>query len=413
MRQFTDKRRPISLNILASSSKKAAATKAKTKSTKKKTTNAADAAAAQNNFASTYVSSPVRETARPPKGGKNKLIDDEAYDVDDSDEAFEPADRLHPNGYGRDGFVVDDDDDDDFVDDENDGFIPVREDNHNRRSRSRPLGPPIRGDVLMNSLDETQREFINDFVANARQLGGKIQFRKSLRDQPFSDTILRAMAFNRVKTEQQMLRIDGIRPEMVENYGEQYLSILKNLEVIYEMNNDDAVERPHDPNHVVVVDLCSDEEGAEQYGEDVDFDDLDAEDGDEDEEEEIQERSSYFARRPAPATKPVATYTQTAAARNFMDRYDSLDSTIPPKRDLPWRDGNAASKNKSSNKRRAPYASQRKFSGSRQSYKTKRSASGVKKGVAKRKKSGEGGSTTISASKSGAGSSRGIALMPT
>jgi bloom syndrome protein len=274
----------------------------------------------------------------------------------------------------------------------------------------------------MNSLDEHRRELVNDFVANARQLGSKIQFNKSLRDQPFSDTILRAIAINNVKSPEQLLRVEGVRPEMVAAHGQQYLRILHNLEEIYGMGPQESQERPHDPNHVVVVDLVSeDEEEDNDYGGDIDIEDLEAEeedDGEEDEEkEEVMERSSYFAQRPTLAAQPAVTHTQSVAARAWMNHYDSMNATVP-KRRLPWQDESGAKQAKSPPKRKSSSGYQRKASGGKQwPFKGKATNAGVKKGTTKKRKSSEGGTrsrATGGPSRGGAGgSSRGIGAMPT
>jgi bloom syndrome protein len=265
----------------------------------------------------------------------------------------------------------------------------------------------------MDSLDQGHRDFVNDFVANARELGGKIQYNKSLRDQPFSDTILRAMAINHVRSKEQMLHISGIRPEMVAAYGERYLKILHALEELYGIAEDGNEDRPYDPNHTNVIDLCSSDEGeAEEYDRDVDFEDFEAE-----EEEEITERSSYFAQHPVTATQSATTHTQTAAGRNWMDQYDALNTTVP-KRTLPWRDDNGAKQPKSPSRRKPSHNKSRSYSGAKKfPFKANTPGDGVRKATSKKRQSGEGGSrtkTSTSNSKKGAGSgSRGIGLMPT
>jgi bloom syndrome protein len=370
-------------------------------------------------FASTYVSSPTRETAKSTQRRKQNFVDIEAEDDGDSEDAFEPLTGMHANGYGRDSFVVDDDEDDDYVEEKEIGFAPVRRQKRlDEQSKSRQLGPPITTDPLMDSLDHARREFVNDFVANARELGGKIAFSKQLRDKPFSDTVLRAMALNRVRTKDQMLRIDEIRPEMVAAHGDRFLEILRKLEGLYGMATRGTENKPYDPNHRVVVDLCdSDEEQVDAYGGAIDIEDF--EDDEEEEEDDDTGPSNYFAQ----GGQSVAAQTQTTAARNFIDQYDAMNGNAVtiPKRTLPWQDRDSGRQTKSSPKRKMSYSSGRKASGPKQWYaKTKASGAGVKKGTARKRKSSEGGirsKTTTSVSRSGSGggsvSRGGIGLMPT
>ncbi|KIV99843.1 uncharacterized protein PV09_08512 [Verruconis gallopava] len=412
IRQFIEGKRDLRLNIRVSPNKRAPLTKPKSKS-KKQAINETDSAISRTDFASTYVSSPIRHSTSVKKGRKQSYIDIEAEgDETESDDAFDPVQQLHPNGYSRDSFVVDDDDEDeDYVDDDE---VIVKSRSGYRNSKSRSVGPPITGDAVMDSLEPSRREFVNEFVANARHLGSSIMISKSLRNQPFSDTILREVAIKNIKGKDQMLRIDGVRPEMVAAYGDKYLKILRNLEDLYRDTGRAYEEKPYDPNHRVteVVDLCDSEDDDAEYGEALELDDFD------DEEDEDTGPSSYFAKAPPPAHD-----SQNMAAKRWQEQYDALQASGPPARQSSSREM-SGKKPKSPIRRKASYATSRKASGGKPAWLQKKFAGATggtqRKGIAKKRKSNESNTrATISTGggsrgSAGAGPVRGgIGLMPT
>jgi bloom syndrome protein len=225
---------------------------------------------------STYVSSPIHGASKRHHGR-----------IFDQDEDEEPP-SLHNNGYYRDSFVVDDDDDD--------GFEPVRFADKARVSKRRELGPPITGDETMDSLTPRHRMIVTNFVIHAKNKGKSIMLANNLRGQPFTDTMLRAMMVGFVTTEKDMLKIPGVRPEMVEHYGQHFLEMTRASRDLYQtMKAKDAEEeeKPHDPNHRNVIDLVSDDES--DYGDDIDLEEEEEEDEEDEEEEDDEEvHSGYF-----------------------------------------------------------------------------------------------------------------------
>jgi hypothetical protein len=144
----------------------------------------------------------------------------------------------------------------------------------------------------------------------------------------------------------EMARIPGIRSEMARAYGSTFLKILRNLEDAFNLPTcqdrpgprrnlqahapTNERHRPHDPNHETVIDLISDNE--EKQGGNDEFDDV-AFDDDEDDDAEPSEASHFFAKPRATSAAQV----QSAAGREFMNRFDSLMPPVPKTRELPWK----------------------------------------------------------------------------
>jgi len=219
-------------------------------------------ASRHEDITSTNISSPV-------KGGNKRRLAQYAYhDSDESDgSSFEtmPPPRTSksasraPSAYRKDGFVVSDHiDPDDFEDD--DGiFAPVREAGKPRKKRRNSLGTPITVDERMQSLNKHHRLVLEDFLYHAREENQKVLFAKSLRAAPFTDTILTEMAIQFPKNKDEMLRIEGIDSEKVSLYHHKFLPLIRNAEKRYQDYMEQEADRPNDPNHKTVVDLCSDD----------------------------------------------------------------------------------------------------------------------------------------------------------
>lgn len=128
--------------------------------------------------------------------------------------------------------------------------------------------------------------------------------RKGHREAIFTDTVLREMGIDLPQNLEEMRAIPGIRPEMVDLYGVQFLDLIENTRNFYgeeapvpknpsfrnrprvaqAISDDD--EQVDDQNHKLVVDLCSEAEdmpGAVEPESDYSFDD-DEEEGDDDDD---------------------------------------------------------------------------------------------------------------------------------
>jgi bloom syndrome protein len=393
------------LNIRISPNKRTVVKKPKAKI--KKRTDVDDEPAeriARIDFASTYVSSPIREASKPPKRKKQTFIDAEAEVSNDSDDAFETATNLHANGYARDNFVVDDDADEDYMED----MAPIGQKRRTppTKSRGSRTGQPITGNPLLDPLEPDRRDFVENFVQNARPLGQTIMERKGLKNRPFSDTVLRLMAIKNVKTKDQMKRIEDIRHEMVELYGEQFLSSLSNLRQIFQDEGRDVEEKPYDANKQIVVDLCSDDEDEPGNGLEVDYDETEDED-----EEDDDGPSGYF-------THTSLNHVQADAAREkaraWQAQFDSLGPPAPAPRGP---SSTAGRYQKASPKRKFSGGGSKKSASTKAAFFARKVSGGgtYKKGVAKKRKSSEGGarSRTGGGGVGGGKSAGGISLMPT
>lgn len=340
-----------------------------------------------NDYPSTNVSSPIQGLAR---GRKAALA----------------TSALHPNGYGRDSFVISDPDDEDYQAPDNedfededafeDSFEPIRTLQTAHSRKNKPSGQPITMDERLANLDEMHREIIENFVQEAKKKAQEILISKNLRTAPFTDSIFREMAISFPVTEYQMSLLPGINQDHVKRYSKPFLQIIKQARLHYEAI---TMNRVQDPNHETVIDLVSDEEQEEEenYGS---FDESDLGEG-------TEQRSSYFK-----------TSAQVAAFnRELNTAAEAAARAMPPPRDVPTTQGA-----KGSSSRRTSAGSGR---GGRSNYTKgsttkRRTSSGVTK-----KRGGASGSKTGSLGKfaygsGGAGSSRrggggggGIGMMPT
>ncbi|KEQ69556.1 ATP-dependent DNA helicase [Aureobasidium namibiae CBS 147.97] len=193
---------------------------------------------------------------------------------------------LTYNGYERDTFIVDDpDEDDDYAEseDEDDCFEPLRTDAKVRSRNQRELGAPITRDEAIHNLDEVHQDVLASFVQEAKDQMLAIMKKKNLRQQPFSDTMLREMAIKFPKNLVSMKSIRGIDHMKVDCHGASLLPLIaqykKQLDTMMQASED----VPYDPNHVTAIYIDSDDE---------DNDDEYAYDSDP--EAASQEKSSYF-----------------------------------------------------------------------------------------------------------------------
>jgi bloom syndrome protein len=264
----------------------------------------------QTQFPSTNVPSPVR--------AKQKIRSFAYNEDDDEEDAFDaprhPTRNKTTRGYQADGFVVDDDADGEFA--------PVREARTSRPAKPRGLGAPITEDERTAGLTGLQNDVLRDFVKGARNLRKSIEERKGHRDPIFTDTVLREMGLELPRNLDEMKTIPGIRPEMVDLYGKQFITLINNTRdfygdetpvprnqalrnrpaqrsrVVHDIEDED--EEVDDQNHRLVVDLCSDDEdipGAAEAEEESDYsygEDLD----DDDDDDGVLQTSHFFSQAP-------------------------------------------------------------------------------------------------------------------
>ncbi|KAH0004412.1 ATP-dependent DNA helicase, partial [Aureobasidium melanogenum] len=247
------------------------ATKRKPKVTTGTGVKASKAAKKGQQYPSTNISSPVQAGPSRKRGG------------------------LTRNGHERDTFIVEDpDEDEDYAqsedeEDEDGYFEPLRTAATSRSRNQTRLGEPITRDEALHNLDDIHQDVIASFVQQAKEEMQQLMRKKDLRQQPFSDTMLREMAIVFPKTLEAMKRIRGIDPIKVDYHGITLLPLIaqykKQLDTIMQGSED----VPYDPNHATVIYIESDDEkddNDDEFGYDGGFSS--------EAEGASQERSSYF-----------------------------------------------------------------------------------------------------------------------
>nr|POE92437.1 atp-dependent dna helicase hus2/rqh1 [Quercus suber] len=207
-----------------------------------------------------------------------------------------PNSRPDLNGYRLDAVTVEDPEDDDYTESDqsgesSDGFEDlmgkVRDAGQISKSKRREPGPPITSDDVMDRLPELHRMVVEDFLGLAHQETQNLMSKKGILNPPFSDTILRQMAIRFTDTAEKMLKISGINTEKVMLYGKYFTKLVKSCRAHYDDMQAQAEEIPMDHNLRNVVNLISDDEDDDEFGDDFDPSDLD-------EDEQGGEASGYF-----------------------------------------------------------------------------------------------------------------------
>ncbi|KAF2500293.1 hypothetical protein BU16DRAFT_478598 [Lophium mytilinum] len=247
-------------------------------------------AAARADYPSTNLSSPV---AAATKRRQRRILSDEDEDEVHGEYGGSKA-GSHANGYEEDGFVVDDNEDD--------RFEPIPGPVRSKPNKRRMPGPPITIDQRIASLDELQSAVLEDFMEKAKEKAKDIMVKKNLRSQPFSDTILREIGIVLPATEEGLLKIKGINPEMVRLHGKAFLTLARGGRAVLELDDADQdgdSDVPQDPNHrIMPIEISDDEEEAPEP-EESDYDSSVFEDV---LDEPSGERSHFFAH---PEPEPV------------------------------------------------------------------------------------------------------------
>lgn len=409
--EYEKGRRQLSMKVSVTSRKPLFKVPATKKPTKKR--------AARTEYPSTNISSPVQ-------GPSKQSIQQYAYhdDDDDDDDYFEDIqqkpskNRKHSKD---DGFDVD--------------FEPTRKTKPSASNKRKALGPPITVDERIASLDDTQRDILEDFMRGAKSMAEKILIVKGLRNKPFSDTVLREMGLDLPRNEAEMLAIPGINPDMVKHYGKKFLALIRNTrqfygphapklkdtaprrrQVLEEDEEDDDDLKPMDPNHQNVIDLVSsdmeEEEVAPGMGDEAAYFD---DDGDEYDDDDGSLRVSHFFQpsavdpqveefnRKASQIEAEKVTTSGAMAPNTA-KYSARGGSKG--RSLPWTKG-GSSRRKSSGNFGKSYAGVSKRGGAKKAGGARKSGSFGTKRVSGGGGGGGGGSA------SGGGGWSSIMAMPT
>ncbi|KAI1304507.1 hypothetical protein F5Y03DRAFT_172128 [Xylaria venustula] len=241
-------------------------------------------------FTSTLVSSPARKSTSKRKG---KAV---ANHDEDSDEDF----STRSNGYSRGNFVVGDDDnsDDDFE------TMPVP-----RRRKTQPIGPPISRDARLNEEDLTdiQKDILESFFNDARELEEKIRTSHGRRTPLFSQLQLREMGLRWTVSLDQMRGIPGIDEDLVTRHGGKLLPLIRRYYQQYQEMMGLSSVPPTMPHLGEIVDLVT----SDDDDDDEDMEAIEEDDDEDDEDDEDGETSGYF--------QPSAT------EKTFMENFNRVN----------------------------------------------------------------------------------------
>ncbi|KAL4739632.1 hypothetical protein BDV11DRAFT_169927 [Aspergillus similis] len=145
---------------------------------------------------------------------------------------------------------------------DSDGFEKVRIAGREERKKKVIPGPPITQGDRFDQLDHLHRAVAEDFMVYAKNYCQEVVMDKGLRNQPFSDTILREMVMVFPRDKEEMLRIPNIDPDKVHRYGDKILKLLRDTKQrLSELKQagDDVDGVVPDPNHHNVVNISDDE----------------------------------------------------------------------------------------------------------------------------------------------------------
>ncbi|KAI9376592.1 hypothetical protein BJX61DRAFT_538674 [Aspergillus egyptiacus] len=146
---------------------------------------------------------------------------------------------------------------------DSDGFGRIRIAGKRERNKANVPGPPITQDHRFDQLDSLHKAVAEDFMVYAKMYCQDLVLQKGLRNQPFSDTILREMVMVFPKDKTEMLRIPNIDPDKVHRYGDRILKLVRDTQRRYtelKKDQEDVDGVVPDPNHHNVVNISSGDE---------------------------------------------------------------------------------------------------------------------------------------------------------
>ncbi|KAL4921543.1 hypothetical protein BDW62DRAFT_130314 [Aspergillus aurantiobrunneus] len=154
-------------------------------------------------------------------------------------------------------------------DSDSDGFEKIRVGGRKERKQKNLPGPPIAQDHRFDQLDPLHKAVAEDFMVYAKNYCQNVVIQKGLRNQPFTDTILREMVMIFPQDKSEMLKIRDIDADKVHRYGDKILKLIRDTQRRYfelKRERDDVDGVVPDPNHHNVVNLSSDDEFSEFDG---------------------------------------------------------------------------------------------------------------------------------------------------
>ncbi|KAE8354668.1 hypothetical protein BDV28DRAFT_130454 [Aspergillus coremiiformis] len=146
---------------------------------------------------------------------------------------------------------------------DSDGFEQIRIAGKSRREKPFTPGPPITQDYRFDRLDPLHKAVAEDFMVYAKNYCQDLVLKKGLRNQPFTDGVLREMVIAFPKDLSELSKIPGIDQDKVKRYGTQIVKLLRDTQRRYaelKKDRDDADGIVPDPNHHNVINLTSDSE---------------------------------------------------------------------------------------------------------------------------------------------------------
>jgi bloom syndrome protein len=195
-----------------------------------------------------------------------------------------------------------------------------------RKSRAGSAEVKREASDSMEQLSPQRRDVVENIIAYSRRQCRNIMFSKSLRTQPFSDTVLRDMAILAPRTQQELLAVPGINQEMARLYGKPFLDIIINSMEIYgvmkransptfdatgsngkELGRTSKTFKPFDPNHQEVITIDDDDEDSPA-----------AAGAPSEEEEDLGlEQSHYFTQKPSAEVAKYNSFFDQSQKRSY------------------------------------------------------------------------------------------------
>ncbi|PYH37379.1 RecQ family helicase MusN [Aspergillus neoniger CBS 115656] len=146
---------------------------------------------------------------------------------------------------------------------DSDGFERIRIAGKPAQEKRRTPGPPITQDRRFEQLDPLHKAVAEDFMVYAKNYCQDLVMQKGLRNQPFTDSVLREMVIVFPKDMAELATIPGIDRDKVNRYGGQILKLVRDTQRRYaelKKEQDDADGVVPDPNHHNVINLTSTED---------------------------------------------------------------------------------------------------------------------------------------------------------
>ncbi|KAL4788349.1 hypothetical protein BJX76DRAFT_175470 [Aspergillus varians] len=146
---------------------------------------------------------------------------------------------------------------------DSDGFERLRIAGGKERKKKHPPGPPITQDHRFDRLDPLHKAVAEDFMVYAKNYCQDVVIQKGLRNQPFTDTILREMVMVFPQDKSEMLKIPNIDADKVHRYGDKILKLVRDTQRRYselKTERDDVDGVVPDPNRHNVVNISSDDD---------------------------------------------------------------------------------------------------------------------------------------------------------